>query len=229
MNLLIFILLIVLSIFFMYISLYMLDKKNYRYIYLIYSILGYLMSFKIIKLASINLSANIVIETLFLTLTYLIIEKTTKEEFIKIVKNIFKYNLLVGVLLLFGSLYIPVVTDVVSINIKYMIIDNYKILLIYPILLTILQLLTYLVYNSIKELKLNIQNNIIISSLTILMVDSVIFNLFAYLFKIKLSSIILLILSNYLIKILLTAIYSYIISKQIDNKKVKIWTYFYYL
>lgn len=229
MNLLIFILLIVLSIFFMYISLYMLDKKNYRYIYLIYSILGYLMSFKIIKLASINLSANIVIETLFLTLTYLIIEKTTKEEFIKIVKNIFKYNLLVGVLLLFGSLYIPVVTDVVSINIKYMIIDNYKILLIYPILLTILQLLTYLVYNSIKELKLNIQNNIIISSLTILMVDSVIFNLFAYLFKIKLSNIILLILSNYLIKILLTAIYSYIISKQIDNKKVKIWTYFYYL
>lgn len=229
MNLLIFILLIVLSIFFMYISLYMLDKKNYRYIYLIYSILGYLMSFKIIKLASINLSANIVIETLFLTLTYLIIEKTTKEEFIKIVKNIFKYNLLVGVLLLFGSLYIPVVTDVVSINIKYMIIDNYKILLIYPILLAILQLLTYLVYNSIKELKLNIQNNIIISSLTILMVDSVIFNLFAYLFKIKLSNIILLILSNYLIKILLTAIYSYIISKQIDNKKVKIWTYFYYL
>lgn len=222
MNLLIFILLIVLSIFFMYISLYMLDKKNYRYIYLIYSILGYLMSFKIIKLASINLSANIVIETLFLTLTYLIIEKTTKEEFIKIVKNIFKYNLLVGVLLLFGSLYIPVVTDVVSINIKYMIIDNYKILLIYPILLTILQLLTYLVYNSIKELKLNIQNNIIISSLTILMVDSVIFNLFAYLFKIKLSNIILLILSNYLIKILLTTIYSYIISKQIDNKKVKI-------
>lgn len=229
MNLLIFILLIVLSIFFMYISLYMLDKKNYRYIYLIYSILGYLMSFKIIKLASINLNANIVIETLFLTLTYLIIEKTTKEEFIKIVKNIFKYNLLVGVLLLFGSLYIPVVTDVVSINIKYMIIDNYKILLIYPILLAILQLLTYLVYNSIKELKLNIQNNIIISSLTILMVDSVIFNLFAYLFKIKLSNIILLILSNYLIKILLTAIYSYIISKQIDNKKVKIWTYFYYL
>lgn len=229
MNLLIFILLIVLSIFFMYISLYMLDKKNYRYIYLIYSILGYLMSFKIIKLASINLSANIVIETLFLTLTYLIIEKTTKEEFIKIVKNIFKYNLLVGVLLLFGSLYIPVVTDVVSINIKYMIIDNYKILLIYPILLAILQLLTYLVYNSIKELKLNIQNNIIISSLTILMVDSVIFNLFAYLFKIKLSNIILLILSNYLIKILLTTIYSYIISKQIDNKKVKIWTYFYYL
>lgn len=222
MNLLIFILLIVLSIFFMYISLYMLDKKNYRYIYLIYSILGYLMSFKIIKLASINLNANIVIETLFLTLTYLIIEKTTKEEFIKIVKNIFKYNLLVGVLLLFGSLYIPVVTDVVSINIKYMIIDNYKILLIYPILLAILQLLTYLVYNSIKELKLNIQNNIIISSLTILMVDSVIFNLFAYLFKIKLSNIILLILSNYLIKILLTAIYSYIISKQIDNKKVKI-------
>ena len=187
------------------------------------------MSFKIIKLASINLSANIVIETLFLTLTYLIIEKTTKEEFIKIVKNIFKYNLLVGVLLLFGSLYIPVVTDVVSINIKYMIIDNYKILLIYPILLAILQLLTYLVYNSIKELKLNIQNNIIISSLTILMVDSVIFNLFAYLFKIKLSNIILLILSNYLIKILLTTIYSYIISKQIDNKKVKIWTYFYYL
>lgn len=229
MNLLIFILLIVLSIFFMYISLYMLDKKNYRYIYLIYSILGYLMSFKIIKLASINLSANIVIETLFLTLTYLIIEKTTKEEFIKIVKNIFKYNLLVGILLLFGSLYIPVVTDVVSINIKYMIIDNYKILLIYPILLAILQLLTYLVYNSIKELKLNIQNNIIISSLTILMVDSVIFNLFAYLFKIKLSNIILLILSNYLIKILLTTIYSYIISKQIDNKKVKIWTYFYYL
>ena len=222
MNLLIFILLIVLSIFFMYISLYMLDKKNYRYIYLIYSILGYLMSFKIIKLASINLSANIVIETLFLTLTYLIIEKTTKEEFIKIVKNIFKYNLLVGILLLFGSLYIPVVTDVVSINIKYMIIDNYKILLIYPILLAILQLLTYLVYNSIKELKLNIQNNIIISSLTILMVDSVIFNLFAYLFKIKLSNIILLILSNYLIKILLTTIYSYIISKQIDNKKVKI-------
>lgn len=222
MNLLIFILLIVLSIFFMYISLYMLDKKNYRYIYLIYSILGYLMSFKIIKLASINLNANIVIETLFLTLTYLIIEKTTKEEFIKIVKNIFKYNLLVGVLLLFGSLYIPVVTDVVSINIKYMIIDNYKILLIYPILLAILQLLTYLVYNSIKELKLNIQNNIIISSLTILMVDSVIFNLFAYLFKIKLSNIILLILSNYLIKILLTTIYSYIISKQIDNKKVKI-------
>lgn len=229
MNLLIFILLIVLSIFFMYISLYMLDKKNYRYIYLIYSILGYLMSFKIIKLLSINLSANIVIETLFLTLTYLIIEKTTKEEFIKIVKNIFKYNLLVGVLLLFGSLYIPVVTDVVSINIKYMIIDNYKILLIYPILLSILQLLTYLVYNSIKELKLNIQNNIIISSLTILMVDSVIFNLFAYLFKIKLSNIILLILSNYLIKILLTTIYSYIISKQIDNKKVKIWIYFYYL
>lgn len=222
MDLLIFVLLITLSIFFIYMSKPILDRKNYQYIYMIYSILGYIMSFKMIKLLSINLSANIVIETLFLTLTYLIIEKTSKEEYKKIIKNIFKLNILTGVFLLFASLYIPVVTDTISINIKYMIIDNYKILLIYPVLIAILQLITYLIYNSIKELKLNTKKNIIISSLTITMVDSIIFNSLANIFTLKLSSIILLILSNYLIKVLLTIIYSSFISKLIDNKKVKL-------
>jgi len=223
MDIMLIILMIALSIFFIFVSQYLIEKNGLSNIYLIYNIVAFLLSFKILNILQININANIVLFSMFTSLTYLIIEKTNAKEYKNLIKQTLIINIIVSIFLLTSSLYIGTINDLNSVNMQNIFINNYKILISYPIITLINQILILFIYNSIKEITKNINIRIILTNLTILMIETILFSISSYIFNLEFIHLFILIISNYLIKVVITSIYTPFISYLIGQKKVKLW------
>jgi len=222
MDLMLIILMIALSIFFIFVSNYLLEKNGIKNIYLIYNVIAFILSFKILKVFEININANIVLSSLFISLTYLIIEKTSPKEYKDIIFETLIINLTVGLMIFISSLYIGTIDDSVTTYMNNVFLDNYKILISYPIVTLINQVAILLIYNIIKETKNGINIKIILTNLTVIMIETILFCISSYIFDIELIYLPILIISNYLIKVIITTIYTPFISYLIRQKKVKL-------
>ena len=222
MEVMLIILMIALGIFFILVSQYLIEKNGIINIYLIYNIASFLLSFKIMEVMKININANIVLSSLFTSLTYLIIDKTNIKEYKKVIKQTLTINIIISIVLLISTLYIGTINDINSVNMQNIFLKNYKILIGFPIITLINQILILLVYNEIKETIENTNTKIILTNLTILMVETILFSISSYIFNIKLPHLLVLIISNYLIKVIITSIYTPFISHLINQKKVKV-------
>ncbi len=207
MNVILVLLIFMFSILFLLISHLIFEKHAIKNIYIFYNIVSYLLSFKIVEIMKININANIFISTLFMILTYIIIEKVSVKDFKTLIKKIFFINILISILLFISSLYMGSITDNNWINIRDVFIYNYKIIICYPIITFIVQLLSSLIYPGFKVMSNKISIRIILTSLTILMFESLLFNLFGYVFELAFEEVFSLIITNYLLKVLLTIIY----------------------
>lgn len=222
MDVVLIILMLILGIFFIFISSYLFEKSGIIYIYLIYNILSFLLSFKILEVLKININANIVISSLFTSLTYLIIEKTAIKDYKNILKQTFIINVITSLILLIITIYIGSVNDINSVNITNIFSDNYKILISYPIITLINQSVILLIYNNISDITTNTNTRIILTNLTTLMLETILFSIFSYIFKLDFIHLLIIIVSNYLFKVLITSIYTPFISYLIKLKKVKL-------
>ena len=222
MDIVLIILMLILGIFFLIISGYLFEKNGITYIYIIYNVVSFLLSFKILEVMKININANIVLSTLFTSLTYLIIEKTNIKEYKNLLKQIFIINVIMSVLILISSLYIGSVNDITSVNMQNIFLNNYKILISYPIITLISQLSILLIYDNISDITKNVNMKIILTNLTALMIETILFSIFSYIFNIEFTHLLLIIISNYLIKVLISLIYTPFISFYIKLKKVKL-------
>ena len=222
MDILLVILMIVLSIFFIFVTQYLIEKNGIINIYLIYDIVAFLLSFKIFEMMKININANIVLSSLFTSLTYLIIEKTNAKEYKDIIIKTISVNIIISICFLVFTLYISSINDNTFIDIKNIYLDNYKILISYPIITLINQITILYIYNSIKDSIKRIKFKIILTNLTVLMIESLLFSLSSYIFKISFINLFILVISNYLIKVVITTIYAPIISYLVELKKVKL-------
>ena len=221
MNVMLIMLMITLGIFFIFIAQYLLEKKAIIVIYLIYNIVAFLLSFKTVEMLQISFNANVAISSMIVSLTYFIIEKLPIKEYKNIIKGTFISNLFLVVFVLLSSLYISSVNDVTSLNMQYVFLNNYKILIAYPIVTLITQLLILLIYKVMKDVHENTNVKIILTNLTILKVESSLFYNTGYIFDISFSTLFVLIISNYLIKVVITSIYTPFINFLIKLKKVK--------
>ena len=222
MDVMLIILMILLGLFFIFGTQYLIDKNGITYIYIIYNVVAFLLYFKLIEVLKINLNANIVLSTLITSLTYFIIEKTNFKEYKNIIKQTFTVNIITSLLILICSLYIGTVNDTISVNMQNTFLTNYKILISYPIITLINQLLIYIIYNNISELTKKYNMKILLTNLTTLMIETILFCIFSYVFKIEFISLVILIISNYLLKVLISLIYTPFISYFIKVKKVKL-------
>ena len=222
MDVLLFILMIILSIFLIFISHSLFEKKGIIYIFLIYNIVSFLLSFKIIEILGININSNIILSSLITSLTYLIIEKTNINEIKNIIRNVFIINIIASIILFISSLYIGTVNDINSVNMGNLFLDNYQILISYPIITLLSQLLTLLIYKNISDITQNTNMRMILSNLTILMIETLLFSIFSYIFKIRITTILVIVIGNYLIKVFISLIYTPLISYLIKLKKVKL-------
>ena len=222
MDIIFLILMLILGLFFVVISYYIFEKNNIKNIYIIYNTISFILSFKITEVFKININANIIISTLVTSITYLMIEKITIKEYKNLIKQIFFINIFISIIILISSLYIGSVNDLNSVNMQNIFLNNYKILISYPLVTIINQIIILLIYNSIKDITKNISLRIILTSFTTLMIETILFCVFSYIFDIEIKYILLLIISNYLLKILITLIYTPITTYIIKQKKVKL-------
>ena len=185
------------------------------------NILAFILSFKYTILSNITISTNSIAFISMLTVIYMYYEKTNEKETKKVINEIFIINIIAAGLLYIMSLYPQEVINTVGINIKNVFIDNYRMLIAYPITTLLSSYGMIYIYKKIKNLYDNMFISTTVSFLIIGLLELLLFNLITYLFRFYFKTIIELTLGTYMVRIILTVIYSFYLTLLLKKKKVR--------
>lgn len=221
MNILIYFCILVLSIITIYIFNKKLDKLGLVIAFIFMNLLSFLLSFKYITISTLNINANSVTYISMFSILYLYLEKTNEKETKKLINLNIIINLLIVSLLVLMSLYIQTIDDTVGINMNNVFIDNYRILIAYPLTLSLSLQGIIIMYNKVKKIYDNLFITTTVTFLLVGLIDLILFTLIGYLFVMDAKTMIKLILSTYMLKIILTVIYSLLLMIFQNKKKVK--------
>lgn len=221
MDIIIFLLLTVICFGLIYIAHKYFTKEKFYLIAIIYSVVSFLMSFKIIKLIGININTSIIFSSGLLIILYYFINKYEKKEVRKLISIIMISVLASDFFFLITSLMIPSVYNSFASEYQNIVFNNSIIMVLYPLSLFITLLISNYCF---KELKLEKKNKLIKTLLTtvgLIFIDTFIFTYFSYAILVKFDIAIKIALDNYLIKTFIMIIYIIIINKIFGVKKVK--------
>ena len=154
------------------------------------------------------------------TSLYLLLETTNKEEAKKITNLNFIMTIFTALILYIMSYHVQSLTDSISINMKNVFIDNYIILIIYPITSLISNYLLIVVYKKIRKLYDFPFITTVTTYLLIGLIEAIIFFFLTNINKIEVKLIIRLLLSTYMVRLILTILYSIFLTIVTNNKKV---------
>lgn len=185
------------------------------------SILSFILSFKYITISNLNVSANVIVYTTMFISLYLLLEISDKKTVSKITNLIFLLNILCSIILYLMSIYTQSLNDTISINMKNVFMDNYRILIIYPITIWLSQKILIAVYEKIKDIYENLFISATTTYLSVGLIESILFMILCYYNNLDNQTIIKLILSNYMLRLIITVIYSLFLTIFQNKKKVK--------
>lgn len=221
MNILIYLSILIILILFLFLISKLLGNLGLIVTTIMTSIIALITSFKYITLTTININASVVLSITMYTSLYLLLENTTKKEAKKIVVLNFLINIFTAFFLFLMSYHTQALIDSISINMKNVFIENYRILITYPAATFISSLLLINFYQKIKKL----YDLPFITTVTTYLVIGLVNNLISYLGSyyniFALKTIIELSLSTYMIGLIITVIYSLILPKISKMKVIK--------
>lgn len=221
MNILIYLSILIILILFLFLISKLLGNLGLIVTTIMTSIIALITSFKYITLTTININASVVLSITMYTSLYLLLENTTKKEAKKIVVLSFLINIFTAFFLFLMSYHTQALIDSISINMKNVFIENYRILITYPASTFISSLLLINIYQKIKKLYDLPFITTVTTYLVIGLVNNLIFYLGSYYNIFALKTIIELSLSTYMIGLIITVIYSLILPKINKMKVIK--------
>lgn len=221
MSIVIFLLLISICLGLIYLVHKYLGKSEFYILAIIYSILSFIMSFKLVNIFGVDINLGIIFSSGLLVILYYFINRYGKGEDKKLITTIGISTILFGIILILNTIIVPSLSDKNSIIYQSLIFDNIPILILYPISLIGTLIFSSYIFN---ELKKEVSYRLVKTLLTvvgIVFADVFIFIYFSYAFIIKFDTSIMIALGNYLFKTIITIMYILIINKIFDVKKVK--------
>lgn len=219
MNIIIYLFILIISISSIYIANHFLHKQGLAITLITMSTVSFLLSFKYVTLSTINLNSNCITYVSMLTALYLLLETTNKKETKSIINLNFIINIFTAVMLYMMSNYTQSLTDTISVNMKNIFINNYRILIIYPLTVLLSNYLLIWVYQKIKKLYDNHFITMVTIYLLIGIIEGLIYTFLVYDQILNIKTIILIILSTYMIRLITTIIYSIFLTL-LSKKKV---------
>lgn len=221
MGIVIFLLLVCICLGLIYIVHKYFDKHEFYILAIIYSILSFIMSFKLVNIFGIDINLGIIFSSGLLVILYYFVNRYGKGEDKKLITTIGISTLLFGIVLILNTLIVPSLNDKNSIIYQDLIFSNMPILILYPISLVGTLLLGNYTFNELKK-----ENNkriikTILTIIGILFADVFVFMYFSYAFIIRFDTSMMITLGNYLVKTVITVVYILIINKIFGVKKVK--------
>ena len=220
MNYLIYLCILIISILSLYLSKKLLGKNGLIFVFITSSVLSLILSFKYVTFSTINASANSVTYVTMFTSLYLLLETVNKKEVKKLTILNFILNIFTSIILYIMSYHVQSLTDSISINMKKVCINNYKILIAYPIVTLITNYLLIWMYKKIRNLYDIPFITTVTTYLFIGLIESILLYFSVYYKVLNTKIIIKLLLSNYMIKLIITIIYSLLLTL-LTRKKVK--------
>lgn len=197
-----------------------LDKKGLYLMLIIMTIVSYLLSFKVLNIWGLSVNANVITTISILEIVYLLIEKETK-------KNHYNYLFLTifcliatAFAILTTSSYIPSINDTLSTNMKGLFIDNYQILILFPLLLIITEIISPQIYLTLNQIYQNKIISINLIYMVLGLLNSLIFSFIAYASNPSFLSKLNIALATYFIGLIISILYTPIFNYLTSKKKV---------
>lgn len=219
-SIIIVLLLILVSLLLIYSMYKIYDKRGLYFSLVIMNIMSFILSFKIIKIFSLNINLGLIPMISIFTIIYIIITKYSIKDKKTILSLSLYTNIITSILILITNYFIPTVSETISISIKGTFEYNYTILILYPIIILLSQYIIIKLFNYLKELQSNIIINITLTYITTGLVYTLVFYLIAYINLIDIKNTIFMGVSSFLIGIIITLLNTLIIDL-IFKKKVK--------
>lgn len=221
MNILIYLSILVLSLLTVYITNKKLDKLGLVIAFSLMNLLSFILTFKYITISTLDINANSIAYISMFSILYLYLEKTNVKETRKLINLNMFMNIFIVSLLVLMSLYVQTLDDTVGINMRNVFIENYRILIAYPITLTLSLHGIIVMYNKVKTIYDNMFITTNVTFLLIGLLELILFTIISYAFILDIKTMIELVLSTYMLKIILTVIYSLLLLLIQNKKKVK--------
>ena len=162
MNLILLIVAVIISLFITFITNKYMGKLGIIALYTISNLVTFILSFKLINISNLNFISNTLVYVMMLTMLYLLLERKETSEAKKIINFTFFINIFSSIMLYITSSYTQSLTDTIGINMTNVFINNYRMLLAYPISQFVSQKILIYVYDRIKK----IYDNLFISTVT---------------------------------------------------------------
>ena len=208
MNLILLIVAVIISLFITIITNKYMGKLGIIALYTISNLVAFILSFKLINISNLNFISNTLVYVMMLTMLYLLLERKETSEAKKIINFTFFINIFSSIMLYITSSYTQSLTDTIGINMTNVFINNYRMLLAYPISQFVSQKILIYVYDRIKKIYDNLFISTVTTYLLIGLIEILLFSIVAYYNILRNKVIIEIILSTYMIRLIITVIYS---------------------
>ena len=221
MNGLIFLLLIVICIGLIYVVHRYFDKHELYLLSIVYSIISLILSFKLITIFGLKINMSIIFISGLLGILYYFINRYDGSETKKYFITVMISTLSVILLMLISSIMTPSMYDESIVMIKDLMFDNWPILVLYPVSLTITLLLCCYCFKELKKDKVKKNLKMIFTLVGITFIEVFIFIYFSYAIIIKFSDALLIAIDNYFIMVIVMIGMLLLINKILKVKKVQ--------
>ena len=220
MNILLFLCILLISMFVTYICMNHLKKLGLIVLFISSSIISFILTFKYVTFQTINYNANSITYVTMLISLFLFLEKNNKKEVSRIINLNFISSIFISIILYIMSVYIQSLNDTIGINMTNIFINNIRILIAYPISIFVSQKILIIIYDKIKGLYDNLFISMVTTYLAVGLISSLLYMMISYYHFLNAQNIIKLTLSTYMIRLIVTIIYS-VFLMIIQKKKVK--------
>lgn len=213
------IILILLTLLTIYCLYRMLDKRGLYFSLVIMDLISFVLSFKISYIFKMNINLGIIPLIASFTIIYIFLTKYNAKETKNLLLITLYSNITAALLLIIMNFFIPAITETISINMQGTFEYNYKILIVYPIIVFISQYVTSKLYNLLVQIQDNITISISLTYIITGLLYTVIFYALAYINILEIKYSLFLGISSYIIGLAITLIHIIFINI-INNKKV---------
>lgn len=217
------ILLTLLTIFCLY---KMLDKRGLYFCLVILDLISFVLTFKISYIFKMNVNVGIIPLIASFSVIYIFLNKYSNKETKNLLSITLYSNITAALLLTIMNFFIPAITETISINMKGTFEHNYKILIVFPIIVLISQLATTKLYDLLKQIQDNDSVSIALTYIITGLLYTVIFSLISYINIMEIKYNLFLGISTYILGLAITIIHIKFINF-LNKKKVIKWEIYY--
>ena len=199
----------------------MLDKRGLYFSLVILNLITFILTFKITYVFKMNINIGIVPFIATMSVLYIFVTKYGYKENKNLLKISLYSNIATSMLLAIMNYFIPAVTETVSINMEGTFGYNYKILILYPIIMLLSQLTTIKLYELVRKIQSNLPISIILTYIITSVLYTIIFYAVSYINLMDLKFSMFLGVSTYILGLAITIINMLFINHLVSKKVIK--------
>lgn len=213
------IILILLTLLTIYCLYKMLDKRGLYFSLVIMDLISFVLSFKISYIFKMNINLGIIPLIASFTIIYIFLTKYSAKETKNLLLITLYSNIIASILLTIMNFFIPAITETISINMQGTFEYNYKILIVYPIIVFLSQYVTYKLYNLLMQIQDNTSIGITLTYIITGLLYTLILYALVYINILEIKYSLFLGLSSYILGLAITII-NIIFIYNLRSKKV---------